>query len=195
MVNRNDFFRIVSAILCGFLACPVHGSTEPMTNAQLTKLVTDHFGSKVRHEASSGGVAGMPRYMRVSLTGKRLPVLVVPIHIDDAQGTLNARPIKVVTRDQGNILPDEAVGGKCLALAFFHGLHATKGEAAKPSEVYMLYDCFSGYTRGAKGARLLRDARVHAEGEAVLLDLETGGQLLVYWSGDRYRTKLVRMGC
>lgn len=120
---------------------------------------------------------------------------MVPIHVDDAKGTLNARRIKVITRDQRGLLPDDVVGANCLSLAFFHGLNSVKEGDAKKSEVYMLYDCFSGYTRVAKSAPILRDAHVSAEGEAVLLGLETGGQLLVYWRDGRYHARLVRMGC
>lgn len=81
-----------------------------------------------------------------------------------------------------------------LRLRFYMTCLSVKAREDKLSAVHMLYECFSGYTRVAKGSTLLRNAGVHATGEAVLLDLETGGQLLVYWDGGRYRTKLVRLG-
>ena len=48
MVDRNDFFRILLAILSGIMAYPAHGSTEPMINAQITTLVNVRVDSMFR---------------------------------------------------------------------------------------------------------------------------------------------------
>lgn len=182
---RNTLVRKLTATLLGVVAPFVYSAPVPISQQQIAALVTEHFGPKVRTDISSGNERWMPRYLRVAFTKALPPVLVIPIHVDGAKGTLNARPFKAITEDGYDASPDETIGSNCLALAFLPD---------RPSEVHMLYECFSGYTRVAKGSTLLRNARVHAAGEAVLLDLETGGQLLVYWDGERYRTKLVRLG-
>jgi hypothetical protein len=169
----------------------IDANAARISDAQIAFLVSESFGPKVRTDVSSGTT--MPRYIWTALTGKSTPVLVVPLGPDAAKGTLNAKPIKAILPWSESVQLDDMVGGNCLGLAFFHGLSKTKWGAA-PSEVYFLYDCFSDFTRVAAHAPLLRDAHVHAAGEAILLDLETGGQLLVYWSKGRYRTQLVRMG-
>lgn len=64
----------------------------------------------------------------------------------------------------------------------------------KLSSAYILYECFSGYTKVQAGSRLLSKAGVPGQNDAILLDLESGGQMLVYWNGVDYATKYVRNG-
>jgi hypothetical protein len=112
--------------------------------------------------------------------------------VDRARGTLSARAITAVPL-HGQTNADAAIGNNCLALGIFHG--AGKQSAVQAvSRVFMLYECFFGYTKVRSNAPLMRRAKVKAVGDALLLDLESGGQLLVYWHGDNYRGQYVRLG-
>ncbi|WP_147373966.1 hypothetical protein [Massilia cavernae] len=143
--------------------------------------------------AVADGGPGLPRYLRASMNRRTAPVVLVPITADQAKGTLNARGIKAIHAPGQSGDADEIIGANCLGLAFFHGLPAVS-VAGKPSSVYLIYECFSGYTRVAKKATLLKYLKPHSDGDAILLDLESGGQLLIYWSGTGYSTKFVRKG-
>jgi hypothetical protein len=140
--------------------------------------------------------AALPRYIAARITAPRTGerVLIVPLNVDAAKGTLNARGIRLIDSNDGGDSADDTIGGNCLGLAFFHGAMPPNGLQLQAQKVYLLYECFSGFTRVATNASLLKKARVHAAGEAVLLDLETGGQLLVYWHGGAYHSKIVRLG-
>lgn len=179
--------------LFGLLAVQSLGSnagTLPW-RSQIDALVKENFGPSVSAVADGG--PGFPRYLRTPMVKAAVPVLVIPISADQAKGTLNARGVKAIRLPGQSGDVDESIGANCLGLAFFHGLPAGS-ISGKPSSVHLLYECFSGYTRVAKGAPLLRHSKPRADSDAVLLDLETGGQLLVYWSGNGYITRLVRRG-
>jgi hypothetical protein len=115
----------------------------------------------------------------------------VPMHVDKAKGTLDARGIKSITKNaQGSV--DASIGEHCIGLAFLHG---TKGSKSfKPDSAYLLYECFSGYTKVRAGSQFLTNARVPVHNDAILLDLESGGQMLIYWDSGEYATKYVRTG-
>ena len=177
----------------GILAVQSPGSNAGTLpgGSQIDALVKENFGPAV--SAVTEGGSGLPRYLRTPMVKAAVPVLVIPVSADQAKGTLNARGVKAIRLPGQSGDVDESIGANCLGLAFFHGLPAGSF-SGKPSSVHLLYECFSGYTRVANRAHLLRRATPRADSDAVLLDLETGGQLLVYWSGNRYITKLVRRG-
>lgn len=179
--------------LCGLLVAQSLGSnaaTLPL-HSQIDTLVKENFGPSV--SAVTDGSTGLPRYLRTPMIKSAVPVLVIPVSAAEAKGTLNARGVKAIRLPGQSGGVDENIGANCLGLAFFHGLPASSF-SGKPTSVYLLYECFSGYTRVANGAPLLRHSKPRADSDAVLLDLETGGQLLVYWSGNSYITSLVRRG-
>ena len=189
---RARFVAQVIVVQCLFML--ITDAIAAPSAQDIETLVTHSFGSEVTlpndHSAQS------PRYLRVAVTS--LPpneqVLVVALHVDAAKGALNQRAIKLIATANGEASVDDAIGKNCLGLAFFHGVAPSAAATRAAHSVYFLYECFSGYTRVAQTAPMLKRARVNAEGEAILLDLESGGQLLVYWREGQYRTKLVRLG-
>ena len=181
--------RLLAVILsiCGAWAV----SAEPVIPAKdLTALIEQTFGA-MASPASDGKDSTFPRYLRASLHNDDLEDLVVAILVDKAKGTLDARGIKPVSVD-GQRSVDAAVGQHCLGLAFLHGSNRTR--PFKPASVYMLYECFSGYAKVRAGAKLLSNAKVPTQNDAVLLDLESGGQMLIYWNNGEYNAKYVRRG-
>lgn len=170
---------------------PASHAAETLNEVQIETLVNENLGK----EAKAAGAINpaFPRYMRVRLTGAPDPVLLLPVFVDQAKGKLDARGVRAINLPGQDGGVDENIGTNCMGLAFFHGIAATS-KPGKPSSVHMLYECFSGYSRVAKGAPMLKPLRPRAVGEAILLDLETGGQVLIYWSAKGYRTKTVRAG-
>jgi len=137
--------KLTTTLLC--IITPFAYSKPPsMTQQQITTLVSKHFGPKVRTDISSGEEKWMPRYIWVEFTRGSSPVLVIPIHVDGAKGTLNARSIKAITEDGYEISPDETIGSNCLALAFLHDLPSVKAredkrQSLKPSATLLPVEC------------------------------------------------------
>lgn len=164
---------------------------ETLSEAQIERIVSDNLGAEA--EVAGPITLALPRYRWARLTVASEPVLLVPVLIDSAKGRLDVRGVKAINVPGQRGSADDNIGANCLGLALFHGM-APDATQSRPSSVHMLYECFSGYTQVAKGAPILRHLKPRPAGEAVLLDLETGGQLLIYWSGNGYRTKIVRIG-
>lgn len=191
-LERHNMARhFLPFVLLAALSFATASKAAPLSDAQIERIVSDNLGA----EAKAAGTidSTLPRYMRVRLTRALHSVLLVPVLIDSAKGKLEARGVKAINLPGQSGSADENIGANCMGLAFLHGIapNATRTEA---SSVYTLYECFSGYSHVARGAAMLKQLRPGAAGEAVLLDLESGGQLLVYWSESGYKTKMVRSG-
>lgn len=157
---------------------------------ELSLVVARIFGPKVQL-ASDGSTSSFPRYLSVSANSGEASALVVPLHVDRAKGTLDELGIKSISRNtHGSV--DASIGEHCLGLAIVHG--KKWGKSFTPDTAYLLYECFSGYTKIGAGSQLLEHARVPVRNDAILLHLESGGQMLVYWDRGEYATKYVRNG-
>jgi hypothetical protein len=173
--------------MCG--ACTASAQVL-LTTKDLATLVEKTFGPVVRL-ASDGKDSSFPRYLRASLNYDDVEDLVVPLYVDKAKGTLDTRGIKPVP-PRGERSVDASIGEHCLGLAFLHG--SGEGQPFKPASAYLAYECFSGYTKVRAGAQLLTNAGVPVHNDAVLLDLENGGQMLIYWRSGEYAERNVRRG-
>lgn len=191
-LERHNMARhFLTFVLLAALSFAPALQAATLSQAQIERIVSDNLGA----EAKAAGTINstLPRYMHARLTGTSHSVLLLPVFIDSAKGKLDARGVRAINLPGQIGSADENIGANCMGLAFLHGFDLS-AKRSKPSSVYMLYECFSGYSRVAKGAPVLQPLRPAAAGEAVLLDLESGGQLLVYWSRKGYRTKMVRIG-
>ncbi|WP_124452180.1 hypothetical protein [Paucibacter sp. KBW04] len=156
----------------------------------LAALVQQSFGP-LAQLASDGKESRFPRYFLLSLNHGDAEDLVIPIHVDKAKGSLDARGIKPISI-AGHRSVDASIGEHCLGLAFLHGNGGTK--PFKSTAASMVYKCFSEYSKIRAGAQLLTGARVPVHSDAVLLDLESGGQMLIYCDSGKYAAKYVRRG-
>ena len=181
----------IIAINVALWIVPVAKAAQLLGPAQIDSIVRQNLGA----EASAIGTPGstLPPYLHAQLTGGKHPVLLIPVHIDRAKGSLSNLGVKAINLQgqQGSV--DKNIGANCLGLAFFHGL-GTPSRKTSPSSVHLIYECFSGYSLVAKESSSLEKLRPRAAGDAVMLDLENGGKLLVYWSSKDYVTKMLTPG-
>lgn len=166
-------------------------AAAPLGQTQIDRVVSVNLGAGA--EAAGSTDSTFPQYLWARLTGPSDSVLLLPVLIDSVKGTLAVRGVKAISLPGQSGSADDNIGANCMGLAFFHGL-TPDARPGKASAVYTLYECFSGYSHVKKGSPILTPLKPRAAGDAVLLDLETGGQLLVYWSAKGYRTKMVRLG-
>jgi hypothetical protein len=90
------------------------------------------------------------------------------------------------------------MGHHCLGIAIFQGSSPSWSGATRGAPI-LAYDCFSGCRVIRKGMRVRRSLASRGrtpvlKGDALQLDLETGGQTLVYWDGRTYRGFCQRNG-
>jgi len=79
----------------------------------------------------------------------------------------------------------------CLGVALIHG-RAERWDTPEPMEKYMFYACFSDFHLLRKGQKIRRGRgsvgpTPVSTGDALQLDMETGGTVLIYWDGKTYR--------
>jgi len=77
----------------------------------------------------------------------------------------------------------------CLGIAVSHGLSVGMGV---PEQKFIMYQCFSSVKLVAKGQKIKRGSGSRGrtpvlKGDALALDLETGGTALIYWDGKTYK--------
>ena len=184
-MDRFSIFLAISILIIGEAAW-----AQQIQPKELQALVELAFGPSVK-TASDGKDAHLPRYLRAHLNDDNAEDIVIPIHVDKAKGTLDRRGIKTIKIGEAHTI-DASIGKNCLGLAFLHS--ASKARPLKSSAAHMAYECFSGYTTVKAGAQMLTSAEIPVRNDAILLDLESGGQLLIYWNGGTYVSKYVRRG-
>jgi hypothetical protein len=180
----------VLAVFLIFQVCASANAQSFLSREEIAKIVENHFGPDV--EVVVDGTSSLPRYLRGDFNGDGSNDLVVPLIVDRARGTLDAKGITAALLE-GETSADKAIGSYCLALGIFHG-DGRRGAEKRTSHVFMLYQCFSGYTKVSAQATLIHRSKVNAVGDTLLLDLESGGQMLVYWHGENYHGHYVRLG-
>lgn len=174
-------------------SCSAWGRTPPLA-AEHAKLVSAFLGNAA--SIVSDASPGLPPFVHVAITRRKneQPVLVIPLRIHTVPHEPNMTAIRSIdTFSSAPATFADVVASNCYSLAFFHKVKATATAPISP-ELYLLHECFSGYARVKQMSPILRRARIDAAGDAISIDLESGGQMVVYWKNGRYRTKLVRLG-
>ena len=130
--------------------------------------------------------------LRGRMDGDTLEDLIITVLADSARGFLNARPLAVINI-HGSATPDAAIGQKCFGLlVILRASLRARFEARLPG--HFGYECYSGIRRVPAGAEILRLAGVPSSQDGLLLDLESGGLMLLFWERDRFRFRYVRRG-
>ena len=130
--------------------------------------------------------------LRGRMDGDTLEDLIITVLADSARGFLNARPLAVIDIHD-SATPDAAIGQNCFGLlVILRASQRARFEARLPG--HFGYECYSGIRRVPAGAEILRLADVPSSQDGLLLDLESGGLMLLFWERDRFRFRYVRMG-
>ena len=147
---------------------------------------------------------GNPWYRLGDFNGDGLQDLAVLVLVESGREELRKHGVQFINIDpfsKGNgseIDPLTDMGQHCLGLAIFHGSSRSwRGETL--GVPVLVYDCFSTCRVIMKGMRVRRSDCSSGrspvlKGDALQLELETGGQTLVYWSGRTYRGFCLRNG-
>ncbi|HEY0723971.1 MAG TPA: hypothetical protein VGD41_08335 [Pyrinomonadaceae bacterium] len=165
--------------------------------SQIRELVHREVGSKVIVDDQSGR-----EHLYGDFNGDGFADMAINVLVDDARDELKQHRLKYVdtnpwgkTNGRQVELPEFH---HCAAVVFLHG-SAKKWDPSSISEKFLIYECFSGFRLIPHGQRIRRGSgsvgpTPKPKGDSVLLELESGATLLVYWNGRTYRGFGIRGG-
>lgn len=168
---------------------------------ELSDLVRQQVSSKVKPAV---GVISEPVYVLSDFNGDGFKDVAVVVVVEEGRDQLKNHGVRYLDVDpfsktNGRELePTEKMGHNCLGLVFLHG-SAKDWDPRAISDKFFIYDCFSSIRQVPKGVPIRR-GRTSAgppprlKGDAIVLDLESGAQTLVYWDGKTYRGFSIRRG-
>ena len=147
---------------------------------------------------------GNPWYRLGDFNGDGLQDLAVLVLVESGRGELRKHGVQFINidpfskRNGSEVDPLTDMGQHCLGLVIFHG-SSRSWRGARLGVPVLVYDCFSACRVIRKGMRVRRGDCSSGrspvlKGDALQLELETGGQTLVYWSGRTYRGFCLRNG-
>jgi hypothetical protein len=169
--------------------------------AELTYLVHQEISSKAKPAL---GMISEPVYVLTDFNGDGYLDVAIVVSIEQGRDELKAHGVHYLDVDpfsktNGRELePNEKMGQNCLGLAILHG-SSKQWDLRAVSDKFITYDCFSSIRQVPKGAPIRRGRRStgpppRLKGDAILLDLESGAQSLVYWDGKTYHGFSIRRG-
>ena len=170
---------------------------------ELSDLVRQQVSSKVKPAV---GVISEPVYVLSDFNGDGFKDVAVVLVIEEGRDELKNHGVRYIdvdpfSRTNGRELnPNDGdkMGHNCLGLVFLHG-SAKDWDPRTISDKFFIYDCFSSIRHVPKGVPIRRGRRStgpppRLKGDAIVLDLESGAQTLVYWDGQTYRGFSIRRG-
>lgn len=170
---------------------------------ELSELVKQEVGSKVKPAL---GVISEPVYVLSDFNGDGHSDVAIVVVIEEGRDELKNHGVRFLdvdpfSRTNGRELDpnnQDKMWKNCLGLVVLHG-SAKDWDPRAISDKFIIYDCFSSIRHIPKGAPIRRGRKStgpppRLKGDAILLDLESGAQTLVYWDGKTYRGFSIRRG-
>jgi hypothetical protein len=145
-----------------------------------------------------------PFFLTGDFNGDGNTDIAVLVNIENAREELAPYRVKFIDIDPHSKLngvqidPLSTSNHNCLGVAIIHGTPAG-WTTSPPGNRYMFYECFSPFRLIHRKQRIRRGDDASGptpvlKGDAIQLELETGGRTIVYWNGHTYRGFSQRIG-
>jgi hypothetical protein len=168
---------------------------------ELKNFVHKQLGAKVN---AAAGTMSEPTYLIGDFNGDGNSDIAIMVIVEEGRDELKSNGVSYVNADpysrKNGLELDptaaDAMGRNCLGVAFIHG---TASGWKDPAAKYLIYDCFSAFKLFPKGRVIRRGSgstgpTPKLKGDAMVLDLESGANALIYWNGKTYRGFGIRGG-
>jgi hypothetical protein len=167
-------------------------ATREPTSESIASVVTHALGSNV--QVLSGDT---PYYLLGDFNGDSNQDLAVLVQVEKQRDELRTHQVKYLDidpfsqRNGSELDPLTDMGHHCAGVVVLHG-SSPAWKTNFTGQPYLFYECFASFRVMKRSERVLRGAGSKGKtpvlrGDAIQLDLETGGQTLVYWDGKTYR--------
>lgn len=185
-------------LVWAILIAPLYGQSKShkarVFVAQVADVVRKQFGNQVKLQTALNSDSF---YLLGDFDGDGHRDIAVLVNVEDDRAELKKHGVKYLdthplSRTNGSeIDPELAMGHNCIGIAIIHGT-AEGWNVATPAAKFLVYDCFSALRLLHRGEKLRRGSGSRGptptpKGDAIFLDLETGGTSLIYWNGRTYR--------
>lgn len=189
---------------------PPSATPSPVAAAQPSPSAAVTLEEKMRAAVKSGFgpqidlvTGNEPFYLVGDFNGDGREDLAVSVNTEQGRGDLKKHGVKFLdvspfADTNGSEIDVAEMGRNCVGVAIIHG--GDEGWAAPQANAkYLFYECFIPFSLVRKGSRVERGTASRGptpklKGDAILLELESGGSTLVYWDGKTYRGFAIREG-
>ena len=173
-------------------ATTITRQVNQLTRERILSVVNQALGSSAQVEAGDA-----PYYLLGDFNGDGNQDLAVLVRVESGREELKARHVKYIDTDPfserngSELNPLTDMRPYCLGILVLHGASQSwHDKFINPP--YIFNDCFSQFRVVKRQDRVQRGAESKGKtpvlrGDAIQLDLETGGQTLVYWDDETYR--------
>lgn len=175
------------------------GQINRPTRESIVSVVTQSIGSSAQVLSSDATY-----YLLGDFNGDGNQDLAVLVQTESKREELQAHHVKYIDvdpfskRNGSELDPLVDMGHHCVGILVLHGAsNVWHDRFINPP--YIFYECFSPFRLVKRQDRVQRGAGSEGKtpvlrGDAMQLELETGGQTLVYWDGVTYRGFGQRIG-
>jgi hypothetical protein len=170
----------------------------PTLEEQIGSAIHEHFGPQISFMSDAG-----PSYLQGDFNGDGFSDLAAIVDAENGRAELDGHGVIVLnvnpsSPENGRRIEPSRLGMHCAGVAILHG---TKDGWAilDVREKFLFYECFAPFSLVKKGGRIERGSASRGPtpkllGDAIHLELESGGSSLVYWDGKTYRGFALRNG-
>ena len=167
-------------------------ATDQGIGDRIEPVVKQALGASVQVLSSNA-----PHYLLGDFNGDGNQDVAVQVQAEKHREELRARRVRYLDinpfsqRNGSELNPVADMGRNCVGIVVLHG-SSPAWNARFTGQPYFFDECFSPFRIVRRGERILHEPGATGQapvprGDAIQLDLESGGQTLVYWDGKTYR--------
>lgn len=184
--------RSLATILFVCISIRDVSATDKAIGDRIISIVKQVLGPSVKILSND-----TPYYLLGDFNGDGNQDIAVQVQAEEQREELRTRGVRYLDinpfsqRNGSELNPVADMGRHCVGIVILHGSSPAWNDKFT-GQPYFFYECFSPFRIVKRGERILHESGAKGQapvprGDAIQLDLESGGQTLVYWDGKTYR--------